>query len=484
MSRDANDLLREEGPDGLRHRFDAGAPGRGAGAGTLEVGSDQEVAGHVANDLRAAFGAAVFAEGAFHVWSGRAWRSLAGAELHRFISAYDGRIYRGPDGKDRRFKVNKSIAQSVAYCLAQDLAAEDFFAGAPAGLNTRSGFLQVGDDGSIRSRAHAPDQRQRHVLDANWHGDTLAHPPPGSALHKLVTGCFRYDPEADAKAALLSEILGVAAFGQATRLPSPRAIIFLGETAGNGKSQWLGLLKAVLPPGAVSAITPAELGQAQRRVQLAGKLLNASDELGEAAVRSDSFKAVITGDRVSGKTVFKEPVEFCPCALHVFATNRLPPFSDGMDRGVRRRLLIVPFERTIPPEEQIAGLGAAVARDELDLLLAWAIDGFKRVCRQGGFTEPASGRAILSDWALASDPVAAFLTDPDVVEITGERSDRLTTKQVYRRFQVWAREEGLQSVRTPDHGQFTRRVSASAVPGVRVIRHGQRGREIVGLRLV
>ena len=62
--------------------------------------------------------------------------------------------------------------------------------------------------------------------------------------------------------------------------------------------------------------------------------------------------------------------------------------------------------------------------------------------------------------------------------------DRLTTKQVYRRFQVWAREEGLQSVRTPDHGQFTRRVSASAVPGVRVIRHGQRGREIVGLRLV
>ena len=68
------------------------------------------------------------------------------------------------------------------------------------------------------------------------------------------------------------------------------------------------------------------------------------------AIASETFKAVVTGEPVQGRDVYKSRVEFRPVAQHLFATNNLPVFAGGMDRGVQRRLLVVQFNRMIPTE--------------------------------------------------------------------------------------------------------------------------------------
>jgi Family of unknown function (DUF5906) len=142
------------------------------------------------------------------------------------------------------------------------------------------------------------------------------------------------------------------------------------------KSQVLGLVRGLLPPGAVSSVPPSRFGDDRHIVKLVGKLLNTSDELGTAeAIASDRFKAIITGEPLTVRDVYRPAIDFRPQAQHVFACNQLPAFHGGMDRGVIRRLMPIVFNRTIPEKERIPNIGQRVVAEELDLVLAWAVQG-------------------------------------------------------------------------------------------------------------
>src|SRR5262249_22562009 len=149
--------------------------------------------------------------------------------------------------------------------------------------------------------------------------------------------------------------------------------------AENGKSQFLDMLIGLLPPAAVCSIPPDRLHDDNKIMQLVGAQLNVSGEL-SGAIAPERFKSVITGDLLHRRNADGREVVQCRAeAQHVYATNQLPPFRGGMDAGVKRRLLVVEFHRTIPPNERIYGIGARIAREEPDLLLAWAIEGAQRV---------------------------------------------------------------------------------------------------------
>src|SRR4029077_11019547 len=157
---------------------------------------------------------------------------------------------------------------------------------------------------------------------------------------------------------LLAEVAGAVALGYGTKLRQPKALILEGKTAENRKSQVLDLLRGLLPNEAVASIPAAKMGNERFLVGLVGKHLNASDELsGADAIASDVFKAVVTGEPVTGRDVYRPAVDFRSVAQNVFATNTLPSFKGGMDRGVQRRLLVVTFNRTIPENERVANIG-------------------------------------------------------------------------------------------------------------------------------
>ena len=134
-----------------------------------------------------------------------------------------------------------------------------------------------------------------------------------------------------------------------TRVGQPKAVILAGATAENGKSQILDLFRGLLPPDAVASIPAAKMGDGRLTPCLIGKHLNAADELsGSAAIASDTFKAIVTGEPTTGREVYRAGVTFRPLAQHVFCTNMLPNFAGGIDRGVQRRLLVIQFNRVIP----------------------------------------------------------------------------------------------------------------------------------------
>lgn len=428
---------------------------------SLSIGSDIEIMRRVKEDLERDYGEIAFTEGSFWHYAETEWAKIDDSDLRLTIHAYDGARFQTACGKPSRVKLNKSRIDSIAHELGILLLRSDFFFNPPVGINCASGFISFMSGSIPTLEPHHPDYRCRHTLPGRWHPGDSERPPPDSLLARLLSGAFLGDEDADQKTMVLAEAAGAAALGYATRIAKPKAIILKGERAENGKSQILDLLRGLLPSNATSAITAAKVGNDRFIVGLIGKLLNACDELSSAnAIASDVFKSVITGEPVSGRDVYRSAVEFRPIAQHVFATNSMPAFLGGIDRGVQRRLMVVTFNRVIPEVERIEAIGRRIAAEEPDYLLAWSVAGASRVIRQRSFTNPGSSKQALNDWLYGADPVLAWLNAGELAKLLSPTRD-IRTSRAHESFRQWAADEGFNERTLPAINGFTQRINAN-----------------------
>ena len=96
---------------------------------------------------------------------------------------------------------------------------------------------------------------------------------------------------------------------------------------------------------------------------------NLNRRLDEAKV-----KLLTGGDTLTARHLNAEPFEFCPTFKLILQTNHLPTVSDAMDKGIRRRLVIVPFTAQI--EHRDTKLKQKLLEPEnLNACLAWCVEG-------------------------------------------------------------------------------------------------------------
>ncbi|MGH6986763.1 MAG: DNA primase family protein [Caulobacteraceae bacterium] len=454
----------------------ATVPRQGAGASpptgrALTTGSDVDLARHLLARLEGPDRPIVFADGSFHQHDGRRWLPLDENRLRREVHGLDGMAY----DENRRVRLNSGRVTGVVREMAAMASKPDFFHDGPLGVNCVNGFVNF-RLGVPFLCPHSPDHRARFVLPARWEPGCKWRDTP--RLGKLLDGCFKDDPDKAERIALVGEIFGAAALGCATKIDQPKVIVLYGAGANNGKSQIIDCARGLLPPDAVASISPIKLSEPAMLAELAGKHLNTAGELGSGkATFDDLFKSVVTGDAVTARRLYKDPFEFRPRALHLYATNGLPPFRGGMDQGVRRRLLLLPLTRVIPADERIDGLAARIAAEEPEALLAFAIDGAARLMRQGHFTEPSSCKAALAEWIMAADPVVAWYEARCVYDPAA----RTLVREAYSDFRTWAQREGFRLDTLPAVNLFAGRIYSHE--GRLSCHKNDADRSISGLRL-
>jgi putative DNA primase/helicase len=422
---------------------------------TLSIGSDIEIARCVGKDLATRYGQVIAAEGSVWRYVGTHWEGLTDGELRRIVHRYDGATF----GKSSTVKLGRSRVDSILNEFTAMHDNIDFFADAPVGINCLSGFIRFSEQSNEPViENHAAEHRCRHVIEGYWPVEVSDDVQKASLLAHLLRGCFQDDLDAADKVNLLAEVAGAAVLGKGTHLMKPKAIVLKGITAENGKSQVVDVIRGLLPVSAASAIPLGKFSDDRFVCGLIGKLLNASDELtSAAAVASDAFKQIITGEPITSRDVYRSAVTFRPVAQHLYATNDLPSFKGGMDRGVQRRLLVLTFNRTIPEEERIEHIGIRISTEEIDLLLDWAVKGAQRLLKQRYFTEPASSRVALQDWLYGTDPVLAWLEQAAGLDTHAQ----IQTKDAYAEFKEWAVAEGYRENTLPANNTFTTRILAS-----------------------
>ena len=231
----------------------------------------------------------------------------------------------------------------------------------------------------------------------------------------------------------VQNICGLAAIGKV----EVEALIIAYGCGRNGKSTFWNSISRVLGlySGNVSADTltfGCRRNVKPEMAEVKGKRLLIAAEMQEGARLNDStVKQLCSTDDIFAEKKYKDPFSFSPSHSLVLYTNHLPRVS-ASDDGIWRRLIVIPFNAKIEGKSDIKNYGDYLYQNAGESILAWIIEGAKRVIDLGyKFPVPAVVQKAIDDYRAQNDWFGNFLDEKcDVGDSFKESSS--TLYQAYR----------------------------------------------------
>src|SRR6187399_986420 len=175
--------------------------------------------------------------------------------------------------------------------------------------------------------------------------------------------------------AFLKRMAGYALTGS-TR---DHALFFVYGTGGNGKGTFLNTLQWIM--GDYAKAAPAEMFTERKHdahptelARLMGARLVAAQETEEGKRWAEARICALTGgDPITAHFMRQDDFEFIPQFKLIMAGNHKPGLRN-VTEAIKRRLHIVPFTVTVPPEKRDVGLSDKL-KAEAAGILQWCIEG-------------------------------------------------------------------------------------------------------------
>jgi putative DNA primase/helicase len=258
-----------------------------------------------------------------------------------------------------------------------------------------------------------------------------------------------------------------------------QCLFFLHGTGANGKSTFLEVIRALLGDYAVTAEFSTFVADRKNSVRndiarLHSARLVTAIEVGEGKrFAEELIKTLTGGDTVAARFLYREFFEFKPRFKVWLAANYKPEIR-GTDYAIWRRIRLIPFTVTIPPEEQIPDL-AEQLKEELSGILNWALEGL-RDWLANGLQPPPEVTEATEAYRAEMDIVGLFVQDACVTDPKAVTP----SKTLYEAFREWCAENGYEPF-----GQtaFGRRLAAKGFSHILTYVNGRRCRCWVGIRL-
>jgi P4 family phage/plasmid primase-like protien len=236
-------------------------------------------------------------------------------------------------------------------------------------------------------------------------------------------------------------------------LREQKFLLCCGEGA-NGKSVFFEVVQALVGKENCSQVGLTHFSDRFALYETLGKMVNLTAESSHIIddEAENVLKGYVAGDRFTFERKFKDPVSAEPTAKIMISTNSLPRFRDKT-QAVWRRIILVPFEKTVLPESQIKDL-AVMLKKELSGILNCAFDGLRKL-NDTGFVLPASHNEYIENYRKDADPARAFLLENYTVS---NNSDSVECKDLYNHYCQWCKDSGFENVNNRLFGQIVRRV--------------------------
>jgi putative DNA primase/helicase len=254
---------------------------------------------------------------------------------------------------------------------------------------------------------------------------------------------------------LLAEFVGYV-FVSTSTLKLEKALILLGP-GGNGKSVFFETVNALLGEENVSTYTLQSLTDKSGyyRAKLANRLVNYASEI-NGNMETALFKQLVSGEPVEARLPYGDPFTLTDYAKLIFNCNELPSDVEHTN-AFFRRFMIVPFDKTIPEEEQDKELAAKIIQNELSGVFNWVLEGLQRLLNQKGFTACEAVEEQSERYRLESDSVQMFINESGY-EKSLEWYQKLS--KIYSEYKGFCGEDGYYPV---SKRKFSKRIQNSGI---------------------
>lgn len=216
----------------------------------------------------------------------------------------------------------------------------------------------------------------------------------------------------------------------------------------NGKSTFFNALAQVLGDYAgsidIRTLTTDRANKGASLATLRGKRLVIAGELEEHQRLSvATLKQVASTDKLTIEEKYKSPETVRQTHTLILFTNHLPRVG-STDSGTWRRLIVVPFNATIPPGTGVQNYADTLAKEAGPAILAWAIEGAVNFVRNGFKLDiPDVVEEATEEYRQREDWLNNFIGERCIKEETA----RIGARALYLEYKAWAQ----------DAGEYTRR---------------------------
>ncbi|CAJ0776287.1 DNA primase family protein [Ralstonia chuxiongensis] len=360
----------------------------------------------------------VFANSEFHRYRAGAWEQLDKvAEVDQKLLEFLGNA-----------ATSQFVKQLSELLVMRQAKATDEFAPDLHHLCLLNGTLNLN---SFELEPHSPKHRLRTRLNIAWQPEALA--PKWMAY---LDSIFQPDPDKAEKIAFLQEWMGYLLVPD-TKM---HKMLWLVGSGANGKSVLLSVVEALVGKANISNAMLDSFHLSYVRAELDGKLVNVAGEMAADAMINDGFiKAIVAGDTIEAARKYKPSFSFKPFVRLMAATNNLPRTND-LTHGFSRRAIILTFNRQFATREQNPNLVKELV-EELPGILAWAVEGLRRLRAQQNLTIPPSSETAVAAYMADANPVQLFANECLVKAPNGRG---IRTKDIYPLYNQWCRRYGYQ----------------------------------------
>ncbi|WP_297479092.1 phage/plasmid primase, P4 family [Ferrovum sp.] len=366
--------------------------------------------------------------GKWLVWDGQRWRTedtLASTDLIRHVC-------RNASLKADNPKVAAKLAGSSTISGVERLARSDRRHAATTSewdadvwlLNTPGGMVDLHTG---RIRPHDRRDRMTKITSATPRGEC----PTWKSFLTDVTG---NDTE------LMGYLQRMAGYCM-TGVTSEHALFFLYGTGANGKSVFLNVLATILGDYATNAPmdTFMETRTDHHPTDLAGlrgaRFVSAIETEQGRRWNESKVKGITGGDKVSARFMRQDFFEFFPQFKLVVAGNHKPAIRN-IDEAMKRRLHLIPFTVTIPPERRDGKLTEKLLKEQ-DGILAWMLEGCL-VWQKGGIPRPDPVVSATDEYFESEDSVGRWLDERCVMAVHANS----LTAELFNDWKQWAEASG------------------------------------------
>ncbi|MBF9042968.1 hypothetical protein HKCCE4037_06500 [Rhodobacterales bacterium HKCCE4037] len=333
----------------------------------------------------------------------------------------------------------KHMLEEAQTLLARSL---DDLDAAPLDVNCETALLRFsvtdpGDGASKVADVKALDHDRAHLQTKKI---PVAYDPKAT--------CPRFDaflaevqPDPETRA-FLQRSFGLAMTGLAVQ----RMWFFHGSGA-NGKSVMVDLMAKILADYGATVRIESLTGTTRRgggdatpdlMPLIAARLARTSEPDQGTRLQEGLIKELTGGEPIMVRALHSDFVEIRPI-FKLFMSGNHKPEIRGTDDGIWRRVMMVPWEVTIPEERRNPRLVEDLMA-EAPGILNWLIEGLLQYL-EGGLAPPDMVTRATAEYRQESDPLGQFLAECCIVD--GDAYRATTTADMKAGFDLWLTEQGM-----------------------------------------
>lgn len=225
-------------------------------------------------------------------------------------------------------------------------------------------------------------------------------------------------------------------------LKASRAYFLYGKTGQNGKSTFTKLIRKIIGKEFYSSLALSNLGEKFGLAPLIGMKVNIRDELDDKFGSSKIFKELVTGETVGDQHKYGQHFTLNNRAKFIFSTNVMATF-DGLDGGLRRRLLFIPFYREFKDGDIDKDFDLEdKLESEIPGIVGWALEGAKRLVKNKYvFTKSEATKEIMAEFEDEASTSIRFFRDN--YNISNDFTQFIPVQKIYNDYLYWMNSEGL-----------------------------------------